>query len=76
MDTNQNKTGSSIAIVIVIIIIAFAGIYVWYSKSKVQTPVRVDTNASEEVLRNDLQASGEVNIDEDLKGIDSIYDGK
>lgn len=74
MDTSSKQNGSSLAVIIVVLIIAIGGIYFWYARTA-NAPVinQAAPDSSDEVLRNDLQASGSVDIDEDLKGLDSAY---
>lgn len=80
---NNTSNSSSVAVIVVILIIALGGAYFWYSraqntmteaKNKRQpAPTVQNSNVPNEVLRNDLQASAELNIDEDLKGLDTVY---
>ncbi len=73
-NTNQQSNGSLTAIILVILIVLFAGgSFLWkYLTTKPHT----EKQTSEQALRNDLQATEDVNIDTDLKDIDTIYESK
>ena len=73
---NTNPTpkqnGSYLAVIIVILIIILGGAYFWYARTAV-APTLANPDSSDEVLRNDLQASGSLDIEEDMKGLDEEY---
>jgi uncharacterized protein HemX len=75
-----DNSSSAVAIIIVILIIALGGAYFWYSRAQInkqkaapQPNTVQNANIPNEVLRNDLQETFDINIDEDLKGLDEIY---
>lgn len=78
MDTSQKQNSSSTAIIIVILIIALGGAYFWYMhiKNKPEVMTQEAMNADEMTLRNDLQAQGSLDIESDLKDLDTIYEEK
>ncbi len=69
--------GSSFAVLIVIIIIVLGGIYFWYMKSaeKMENEKRMTSESAmtDEALQKDLEASGSVDIESDLEGLDEVY---
>ncbi len=74
MDTSTKQNGSSLAIIIVILIIVIGGVYFWYARTaNAPTVNQANPDASDEVLRNDLQASGALDIESDMKGLDEEY---
>jgi uncharacterized protein HemX len=80
INMNNTSNSSSVAVIVVILIIALGGAYFWYSRAqktvvapKKQATTVQNSNVPNEVLRNDLQASGDLNIDADMNGLDTVY---
>lgn len=73
-ESAPKQNGSYLAVIIVILIIILGGAYFWYARTVVAPTVdQAGPDASDEILRNDLQASGALDIEEDLKGLDEEY---
>lgn len=74
MDTSTKQNSSSLAVIIVILVVILGGVYFWYART-VNAPIvnEASPEASDEVLRNDLQASGALDIEADMKGLDEEY---